>query len=154
MELFKAFAGLLSTHATTTIYYLHDPNEFHMHRRLIGPHQLATMPVQTSYTVQAQHQQHHLRSRSITQASERKMWSIFQEKKSNELASVVLRQNHSQILWIYRKIFWWCSCDKWRGSLYGRHSIAPSFMIQCILGVHIACMNIGQNAIFRCPEVP
>ena len=77
MELFKAFVGLLSTHATTTIYYLHDPNEFHMHRRLIVPHQLATMPVQTSYSVQAQHQQHHLRSRSITQASERKMWSIF-----------------------------------------------------------------------------
>ena len=75
MELIKAIVGmLLSTHATTTIYYLHDHNEEFMHRRLApqqNQHQqqrhVAVTPLQTS-PVKLQ-RQHHLRSRPIIQTS-------------------------------------------------------------------------------------
>jgi hypothetical protein len=71
MELIKALVGLLSTHATTSIYYLHDHNELHMHRRLVPQQRAFTgTPLPTSL-VQTRHQ--HVRRRSIIQTSDTKI---------------------------------------------------------------------------------
>jgi hypothetical protein len=84
MELWKTMVGLLSSQVTTTIYYLHDHNDLHMHRRLV-PQQLqlqrvdsSSAPIQTS-SVRTQRQ--HLRSHAITQSSDQKIQTIITENK-------------------------------------------------------------------------